>query len=111
MCAQVKNKMTTLLNTILKNDKLNLAEVLKSGATVIDVRSEKEFSYGNVPNSINIPLQQITNEVEMLKLKQPLVLCCASGMRSSMAVSELKKIGITEVYNGGDWKKVESQSI
>jgi hypothetical protein len=32
-------------------------------------------------------------------------------MRSSMAVSELKKIGITEVYNGGDWKKVESQSI
>lgn len=96
---------------LLKNDKVNLVEVLKSGATIIDVRSEKEFSYGNVPNSINIPLQQITNELEMLKLKQPLVLCCASGMRSSMAVSELKKIGITKVYNGGDWKKVESQLV
>lgn len=92
---------------ILKNDRLNLVEVLNSGATVIDVRSEKEFSFGNVPNSINIPLQQITNEVEMLKLKQPLVLCCASGMRSSMAVAALKKAGIAEVYNGGAWKNLK----
>lgn len=91
----------------MKNDRLNLVEVLNSGATVIDVRSEKEFSYGSLPNSINIPLQQITNEVEMLKLKQPLVLCCASGMRSSMAVTALKKAGIAEVYNGGAWKNLK----
>ena len=96
---------------LFKTGKVNLVEVLKSCATIIDVSSEKEFSHGNVPNSINIPSQQITNELEMLILKQPLVLCCASGMRSSMAVSELKKIGITKVNNGGEWKMIESQLV
>lgn len=73
MCAQVKNKMIELFKT----GKVKLVEVLKSCATIIDVSSEKEFSHGNVPNSINILSQQITNELEMLKLKQPLVLFCA----------------------------------
>lgn len=94
---------------MLKTNKGNLSDLLRDGVTIIDVRSEREFATGNVFNSINIPLQQIDKEVEMLKLKQPIVLCCASGMRSSMAVSALKKIGISEVYNGGSWEKLEGQ--
>jgi len=94
---------------MLKNDKGYLSDLLRDGATIIDVRSEREFATGNLPNSINIPLQLITNEVEMLKLKQPIVLCCGSGMRSSMAVSTLKQNGIAEVYNGGSWEKLEGQ--
>lgn len=94
---------------MLKTNKGDLSDLLRDGATIIDVRSEREFATGSVFNSINIPLQQIDKDVEMLKLKQPIVLCCASGMRSSMAVSALKKIGISEVYNGGSWEKLESQ--
>lgn len=94
---------------MLNSEKGNLDGLLRDGATIIDVRSEREFAAGNLPNSINIPLQLITNEVEMLKLKQPIVLCCASGMRSSMAVSALKKSGLLKVYNGGSWEKLEGQ--
>lgn len=94
---------------MLKTNRGDLSDLLRDGATIIDVRSEREFAFGNLTNSINIPLQQIDKDVEMLKLKQPIVLCCASGMRSSMAVSALKKNGISEVYNGGSWEKLEGQ--
>ena len=48
--------------------------------TIVDVRTQGEFMGGNVVGSINIPLQEIQQRIDELKdLKQPLVLCCASG--------------------------------
>lgn len=74
-----------------------------SKKTIIDVRTPDEFSYGNVPGSINIPLQEIQQRLDEVKsLPQPIVLCCASGMRSAQATLFLKSIGI-ECENGGSW--------
>ena len=86
--------------------KIDLAEVISNGAKVIDVRSNSEFSAGHAKGSVNIPLDQISTNIEKLKAyNQPLILCCASGIRSGNATSILKKEGI-ECYNGGSWKKV-----
>jgi rhodanese-related sulfurtransferase len=61
---------------------------------------------GNVAGSINIPLQEIQQRLEEVKnLKQPLVLCCASGNRSGMATQFLSQQGI-ECCNGGSWLDV-----
>ncbi|MBI3221476.1 MAG: rhodanese-like domain-containing protein [Bacteroidetes bacterium] len=74
--------------------------------TIIDVRTLAEFIGGNVEGSINIPLQEITNKIDELKnLKQPLVLCCASGNRSGQAHRYLTQQGI-ECLNGGPWLDV-----
>lgn len=82
--------------------------------TIVDVRTIEEFRAGNVVNSINIPLQEIANRIEEIKLlQQPLVLCCASGARSGMVAQFLTQNGI-ECCNAGSWLDVnfyQSKSI
>jgi rhodanese-related sulfurtransferase len=77
----------------------------KSG-TIVDVRTQGEFMGGHVADSINIPLQELSERfAEIKNLKMPLVLCCASGNRSGMAQQMLKNEGF-ECYNGGSWMDV-----
>lgn len=74
--------------------------------TIVDVRTTEEFRGGNAEGSINIPLQEIERRLDELKtLKQPLVLCCASGGRSGQATQYLMQQGI-ECCNGGSWLDV-----
>ncbi len=86
---------------------MNIEDVIKEKqGTIVDVRTPNEFMGGNVEGSINIPLQEITNKIdELKKLKQPLVLCCASGNRSGQAHRYLIQQGI-ECLNGGSWMDV-----
>ncbi|HOJ91754.1 MAG TPA: rhodanese-like domain-containing protein, partial [Saprospiraceae bacterium] len=60
------------------------------------------------------PLQEIQQRIDELKdLKQPLVLCCASGNRSGQATQFLSQMGL-ECYNGGSWMDVnfyKSQTV
>lgn len=71
--------------------------------TIIDVRTPVEFMGGNVTGSINIPLQEIGQRIDEIKqLPQPIILCCASGGRSSMATSFLQGQGI-HCENAGSW--------
>jgi phage shock protein E len=82
-------------------------DVLRHGAIVIDVRTPQEFDQGKVPESINIPVDRIAANAERIKnMNRPVVFCCASGARSSNAVSIMKQKGMKEVYNGGSWYDV-----
>lgn len=77
--------------------------------TIIDVRSRGEFTGGNVAGSINIPLNEIQGKVSEIKeMKQPIILCCASGNRSGQATYFLKEQGIN-CENGGSWLDVEDE--
>lgn len=74
--------------------------------TIIDVRTYSEFGGGNVVDSINIPLNEIPERLEEIKtFKMPLILCCASGVRSGQAQNYLSQNNI-ECYNGGSWMDV-----
>jgi len=77
--------------------------------TVIDVRTPAECMGGQVVGSINIPLQEILEHVEEIKkMEQPLVFCCASGVRSGQAAAYFKSLGVT-CENGGSWIDVQSK--
>jgi len=83
-----------------------IEELIKKGnATVIDVRSPGEFMGGHVANSINIPLNEISSRMEELKKYDNIILCCASGGRSSMAQAILGNAGI-KCFDGGPWTNV-----
>lgn len=82
-----------------------LPELRKNGATLVDVRSPGEFSQGNAPGTINIPLQELGNRLSEIPKSTPVVLCCASGTRSGMAKLLLKKNGYPNVHNIGVWTK------
>ncbi|MEK7224728.1 MAG: rhodanese-like domain-containing protein [Bacteroidota bacterium] len=84
-----------------------IKDALRKGAIVIDVRTAQEFDRGKVPESINIPVDRIVANAERIKgMNRPVVFCCASGGRSSNAVSIMKQKGLKEVYNGGSWEHV-----
>jgi len=90
-----------------KTDKIN--EFKSRGAIVIDVRTKAEFSQGCIPGSKNIPLQVISSQITTIKkLNKPIIVCCASGMRSASAASILNSNGI-ETVNGGGWLSLRSK--
>lgn len=80
--------------------------IIAQGATIIDVRTPNEYKSGHAKNSINISLNTIeANLGKIKKYKQPIITCCASGIRSGRAATILKSRGI-EAHNGGAWKNV-----
>lgn len=94
---------------------MNVEQIIKERqGTIVDVRTPGEFMGGHVEGSINIPLQEIDKRLEELKnLSLPIVLCCASGGRSSYAHVYLQREGIESV-NGGSWLDVnyfQSQTV
>ena len=94
---------------------MNIEQIIKQKqGTIVDVRTREEYSGGNVVGSINIPLHEIQQRWDEIKsLKQPLVLCCASGGRSGQAAQFLTHQGI-ECCNGGSWLNVnyfQSQTV
>ena len=79
------------------------------GAVIIDVRTKAEFQQGAIRGSKNIPLQNINTQIEAIKkLNKPVIVCCASGMRSGSAASILNSKGI-ETLNGGGWSSLHSK--
>ena len=85
-----------------------IADALAAGAAIVDVRSAAEFSSGHVTGALNIPLNQVPDCIERIRnLKGPVVLCCASGMRSAQAKDFLKGKG-GECLNGGGWSSVNA---
>ncbi len=78
---------------------------------LIDVRSSLERTFGYIPDSIHIPMENIT-QIDPAKTefqnKDAIVLYCKSGLRSAHAAKILQEIGLENIYNlaGGiiDWK-------
>src|SRR5574343_1114692 len=73
----------------------------RDDAHILDVREADEFAAGHLPEAINIPagkLAERAGELEKFKGK-PLIVCCASGMRSNKACGELKTAGFDKLFN------------
>ncbi|MBK9249938.1 MAG: rhodanese-like domain-containing protein [Ignavibacteria bacterium] len=89
---------------------VDLNELAKQGAVILDVRSKGEYASGHIKNSINIPVDQLSNNLSKFKDKDaPIITCCASGMRSASAKGILKSNGYTNVHNGGSWQSVQGK--
>ncbi len=86
-----------------------IKELVAKGALIIDVRSPAEFKDGHIQGSQNIPLQSIADKADKIKKTgKPVIVCCASGMRSAQAAGILKSKGIV-CENGGGWTSLRSK--
>ena len=87
--------------------RVDVKSIIENGAIIIDVRTPGEFAGGHVKGSVNIPLDKIQGNIAKIKAyKKPIIVCCASGMRSSNAKRVLTKNGLEEVYDGGSWMSI-----
>ncbi len=86
---------------------VDYTSLVNNGAQIVDVRSPGEYQSGHIKGSINIPLQELGNKLNMLDKSKPIITCCASGMRSASAKSLLLQKGFSLVYNGGGWASLQ----
>ncbi|MBT3264809.1 MAG: rhodanese-like domain-containing protein [Acidiferrobacteraceae bacterium] len=85
----------------------------QENAVVVDVCQPEEFRKGHIPAAINIPVEQIKEQLGQLekfrKKDRPIVLSCRSGQRASRAAAVLRKNEFERVYtlSGGlaAWEK------
>lgn len=77
-----------------------------NGTFLVDVRTPGEFEEGSAKGAVNIPLDQVMNELEQFNDKENIVVFCRSGNRSGQAKYILEQHGFKNVYNGGTWQDV-----
>ncbi len=80
-----------------------LRKHLAEGALVIDVRSPEEFQRDHVPGALNIPLNELGDQVpqQVPDKDKVLLLHCLSGMRSLNGLRQLQRLGYKHVFNLG----------
>ena len=82
----------------------------REDAVVVDVRETQEWSAGHIASAYHLALGQLDKRLsELEKFKsRPVIVCCASGNRSSSACGTLKRAGFERVFNLsggiGAWK-------
>jgi rhodanese-related sulfurtransferase len=75
--------------------------VKDDGALLVDVRSPGEFAGGHIPGALNVPLPELgARAPELTKKGKPIVVYCASGMRSASASRVLQRAG-AQVFDLG----------
>ncbi len=65
---------------------------------LVDVRENYEFDDFNI-GGINIPFDELTDNLESFPKNKKIVFCCLSGQRSKMAIDLLKPVFAGEMYS------------
>jgi rhodanese-related sulfurtransferase len=74
-------------------------EILSDEVQFVDVRRPAEHSNGHAIQTINLPLDKLSKELDKLDPTKPTYVICQSGYRSSLATSILENAGFDKVYN------------
>ena len=83
-----------------------IREALQRDAVIIDVRAPYQYDQGKIPNSLNIPIEQIAKNAAYIKGFNRPVIFCGSGSESGTAKRILQQYGMKDVFNGGNWQRV-----
>ena len=66
---------------------------------VLDVRTAEEWQKSRLPGSINIPLDELEDRLNELPHDRDIVIVCASGFRSAIAVGILERGSFRSISN------------
>jgi rhodanese-related sulfurtransferase len=90
-----------------------MADAMKGRPVILDVRTSQEFLAEHAPGSLNVPLDGLGADLPGVERDHPILVCCATGARSSIAKVMLERLGFSDVVNAGPWqcamKMVDSQ--
>ena len=73
----------------------------RTNAIILDVRTPNEVAQGIIKNAVKIDFYAKNFQAELDKLdkSKPVLIYCRSGRRSGIAMSTLRDLGFSEVYN------------
>lgn len=69
----------------------------RHGLTILDVRTEQEWTQGHLPGALNFPLAELPNRLEEIPNDGSLIIVCSDGARAATAASLLLLAGATSV--------------
>ena len=75
--------------------------LVASGATLLDVRSPGEWAGGHLPGAVLVPVDELDARLAEIPRDQPVVVYCASGVRSAAATRTLVASGYEAHDLGG----------
>ena len=93
-------------------DELAMDLPFDDNLVVLDVRKQAEFADGHVKDALNIPLNDLTDPLNMSALEenQNVYVHCQGGYRSVIGASILKRQGIHNLRNVvGGWNAIKQQ--
>ncbi|MDD1633171.1 MAG: FAD-dependent oxidoreductase, partial [Methylococcaceae bacterium] len=88
------NILKGLLNSVTYDQ-----TAVMENALFVDVRTRKEFEAGNIPESINIPREELRERIDELPKDRNLIIVCRSGVRSYAACRVLSHSGFEFLSN------------
>ena len=72
---------------------------IKPGDILLDVRRTDEFSKGEIPGAINIPVDEIRNRLDEIPTDKTIYIYCEAGLRGYLAQRILRQSGFDNVFN------------
>jgi NADPH-dependent 2,4-dienoyl-CoA reductase/sulfur reductase-like enzyme/rhodanese-related sulfurtransferase len=72
---------------------------ISSDDVLIDVRTALEFVEGNIPGSINIPVDELRNRLDEINKQKNIFIYCQIGLRGYLAQRILLQNGFQQVQN------------
>lgn len=99
----------TFLSFNACNGQVNKSQEFNKNAFLVDVRTPEEFAQGSVKGAINIPLNELENQIQKFEGKDTIVVFCRSGSRAATAQDILENKGFKNVINGGSWQTVNKK--
>jgi len=68
-----------------------IEKLVADNAQIIDVRTNEEFENYHLPNSVNVPLNELETNIDKINFSIPIYLLCQSGKRSETALRQLRE--------------------
>jgi len=65
----------------------------------LDVRTRNEFSLGSIPGSVNVPVDELRENLDKIPKGRKIIVTCAAGLRGYLASRILTQNGYTDVWN------------
>lgn len=84
----IENEMNELVDTIAVEELKN-----KENLYILDVRTIEEYNISHIEGAINIPLDELRENIEKLDKSKEIIVHCHSGLRSYLACRILKQKG------------------
>ena len=85
------------MHTISLHDLHERSQCLGEKEKILDVRTQEEYQYGHIPDSLHVPLGELAQRVEELAAYEMLYIHCMHGVRAQRAYQILTKNGLRNV--------------
>lgn len=86
----------------------DLENLPKSGCTLLDTRTVREFERGHIEGFKNIPVDELRERLPEIEKEKPVYVICQSGLRSYIASRILEGSGFTAYNFAGGFRFYEN---